>query len=79
MNFVWWHPSMYDHPVELSSLALAAPAGANGVTLLPYYGGERTPNRPSATGTWVGLSGRARVIVRGESEADLLARDAGLD
>ncbi|WP_324649301.1 glycosyltransferase family 1 protein [Georgenia sp. H159] len=23
MNFVWWHPSMYDHPVELSSLALS--------------------------------------------------------
>lgn len=41
---------------ELSALALAAPPGANGVTLLPYYGGERTPNRPSATGTWSGLA-----------------------
>ena len=40
----------------LSSLALEAPAGANGVTLLPYYGGERTPNRPHAVGTWTGLS-----------------------
>nr|WP_202387816.1 xylulokinase [Nocardioides flavescens] len=43
-----------DHD-ELAELALSAPAGANGVTLLPYYGGERTPNRPDATGTWTGL------------------------
>ena len=34
---------------ELSALALSAPDGANGVTVLPYYGGERTPNRPNAT------------------------------
>jgi xylulokinase len=40
----------------LSALALDAPAGANGVSLLPYYGGERTPNRPHAVGTWTGLS-----------------------
>lgn len=46
-----------DH-AGLADLALAAPAGANGVTLLPYYGGERTPNRPQATGTWTGLTPR---------------------
>jgi xylulokinase len=44
-----------DH-AGLSDLALAAPSGANGVTLLPYYGGERTPNRPDAVGTWSGLT-----------------------
>lgn len=44
-----------DHS-ELGRLALAAPAGANGLTLLPYYDGERTPNRPRATGTWSGLT-----------------------
>jgi xylulokinase len=44
-----------DHD-ELSRLALAAPPGANGLTVLPYYDGERTPNRPSATGTWSGLT-----------------------
>ena len=43
-----------DHD-RLSELALSAPPGANGLTLLPYYGGERTPNRPAATGTWTGL------------------------
>jgi xylulokinase len=44
-----------DH-TGLSELALSAPVGANGLTLLPYYGGERTPNRPDAVGTWTGLS-----------------------
>ncbi len=46
-----------DHD-DLAALALEAPAGANGVTLLPYYGGERTPNRPDAVGTWTGLTPR---------------------
>lgn len=44
-----------DH-AELSALALASTPGAGGVTLSPYYGGERTPNRPAATGTWTGLT-----------------------
>ena len=44
-----------DHD-ELGRLALMAPSGANGLTISPYYGGERTPNRPDATGTWSGLT-----------------------
>ncbi|GEP35658.1 xylulokinase [Nocardioides szechwanensis] len=40
----------------LSDLALASVPGAHGATLLPYYGGERTPNRPTAVGTWTGLT-----------------------
>ena len=40
---------------ELSALALSAPAGADGVVLLPYLEGERTPNLPSATGSLRGL------------------------
>lgn len=40
----------------LGELALASEPGARGVVLSPYYGGERTPNRPGATGTWVGLT-----------------------
>jgi xylulokinase len=40
----------------LAELALAAPAGAGGVTLLPYLDGERTPNRPSANGVLRGLT-----------------------
>lgn len=44
-----------DHD-ELSRLALAAPSGANGLTMLPYYDGERTPSRPDAKGVWSGLT-----------------------
>jgi xylulokinase len=39
----------------LDELALSAPPGANGLTLLPYLDGERTPNLPSAAGTLCGL------------------------
>jgi xylulokinase len=43
-------------PAGLAELALAAPAGAGGVTLLPYLDGERTPNRPDANGVLRGLT-----------------------
>src|SRR5204862_6595467 len=33
----------------------AASPGANGVVLVPYLDGERTPNRPDATGTLTGV------------------------
>jgi xylulokinase len=39
----------------LSDLALAAPAGAGGLVLVPYLEGERTPNKPDATGAIHGL------------------------
>lgn len=41
---------------EFDVLARSGPAGANGVVLLPYLDGERTPNRPSATGTFSGIT-----------------------
>jgi len=40
----------------LSRLALAAAAGADGLTLLPYLDGERSPNRPGASGVLCGLT-----------------------
>jgi xylulokinase len=40
---------------RLSELALSAPAGADGLVLVPYLEGERTPNRPDATGAVHGL------------------------
>src|SRR5579859_5813832 len=43
-------------PEGLSRLALAAPAGADGLTLLPYLDGERSPNRPDASGVLRGLT-----------------------
>ncbi len=43
-----------DH-AQLSELALSAPAGAGGLALVPYLEGERTPNKPDATGAIHGL------------------------
>jgi xylulokinase len=40
----------------LSRLALSAPAGADGLVLVPYLEGERTPDRPDATGALHGLT-----------------------
>ncbi len=40
---------------ELDELALGEAPGAGGVVLVPYFDGERTPNRPDATGSVRGL------------------------
>lgn len=41
---------------ELSDLALSAPSGSDGLVLVPYLEGERTPNRPEAKGAVHGLT-----------------------
>jgi xylulokinase len=43
-----------DHD-ELSRLALSAPPGSEGLVLVPYLEGERTPNRPNTTGALHGM------------------------
>jgi xylulokinase len=43
-----------DH-ATFAELALEAPAGADGLVLVPYFEGERTPNRPDATGALHGI------------------------
>ncbi|WP_349880657.1 xylulokinase [Micromonospora sp. HUAS YX12] len=40
----------------LGELALSAPPGADGLVLVPYLEGERTPDRPHATGELKGLT-----------------------
>jgi xylulokinase len=40
---------------EFDQLALSIPTGASKLTLLPYLSGERTPDRPNATGVLAGL------------------------
>jgi xylulokinase len=42
--------------VEFDELALSAPPGSGGMVLLPYLSGERTPNRPNASGVLAGLT-----------------------
>ncbi len=56
-----------DHPA-FDALALAAAPGASGTVVVPYFDGERTPNRPAATGHVGGL--------RSDTSRDDLARAA---
>jgi xylulokinase len=48
-----------DHE-RFDALALAAPPGAGGLVLVPYFDGERTPNRPDDTGRLIGLRSDVR-------------------
>lgn len=41
---------------EVGALALSSVPGAHGLSLLPYFEGERTPNRPGATGVFSGIN-----------------------
>jgi xylulokinase len=68
-----------DH-AEFDRLALAAAPGAGGLTLLPYLDGERTPNRPGATGILAGLTtGATREhLARAAVEGMLSAQADGL-
>jgi len=41
---------------QLEEAAASAPAGSDGLTLLPYLDGERTPNLPGGSGVYFGLN-----------------------
>lgn len=67
---------------DLDALALQAPAGSGGLTLLPYLDGERTPNLPGATGSLFGLTRAAMTpanIARAAVEGMLCGLADGLD
>jgi xylulokinase len=67
---------------EFDRLALAAPPGSGGLTLLPYLDGERTPNLPEASGSLFGLR-RANMtpenLARSAVEGMLCGLAAGLE
>ncbi|MEV7973815.1 xylulokinase [Cellulomonas sp. NPDC089187] len=70
-----------DHP-GLSALALSAPAGADGLVHIPYLEGERTPNRPDATGALHGMrlaNTTPAHLARAAVEGMLCALADGLD
>lgn len=70
-----------DH-AELSRLALSAPAGSDGLVLVPYLEGERTPNKPDATGSLHGLTlgtSTPAHLARAAVEGMLCALADGLD
>lgn len=66
---------------EFTALATTGPRDAGGLTMLPYFDGERTPNLPAATGQLDGLTrasftrenlARAAVLAVANSLADCL-------
>jgi xylulokinase len=66
----------------LSERALSARPGADGLTMLPYLEGERTPNRPDATASLHGLTGtnaRPENLARAAVEGMLCGLADGLD
>ena len=70
-----------DH-AGLSALALAAEPGAGGLTLVPYFEGERTPNLPDATASLSGMtlaSTTRENLARAAIEGMLGGLAAGLD
>lgn len=71
---------------ELSDLALQAPAGAEGLTLLPFFEGERTPDLPHARASLHGASltnftraNFARAVVEGTLASQVALLDALAD
>src|SRR5664280_2208532 len=64
------------------ALALSAPAGAAGMTVVPYLEGERTPGRPDATGAIHGLqlaNATPAALARATVEGLLCGLADGLD
>jgi xylulokinase len=73
-DFGWSHE-------KLAMEASRAPAGSDGLLLLPYFEGERTPNVPEGTGVWFGVNGRtfkASHFARASMEGVTLGMNYGL-
>jgi xylulokinase len=73
-DFHWTH-------AKYESEAAKAPAGCDGLLLLPYLEGERTPNVPDGTGVMIGVTPRtftARHYARAMMEGVTLGMNYGL-
>ena len=67
---------------ELSDAVDKVPAGSDGLVLLPYFEGERTPNIPDATGVFYGLNSGtfdAQHFARAAMEGVTLGMNYGLN
>jgi xylulokinase len=66
---------------DLDRIGALAPAGSNGVVLVPYLDGERTPLLPSATGSLSGIRTSTTIadIVRASVEGVICGLLAGVD
>ena len=73
-DFGWSHE-------QLGNEASRVPAGSNGLLLLPYFEGERTPNVPNGTGVWLGVNAKtfsAGHFARASMEGVTLGMNYGL-
>lgn len=67
---------------QLDMLADAAPIGCEGVTMLPYFNGERVPNFPHGKGVLAGFdlsNMKVENIARSALESSIYAMKGGLD
>ncbi|MBI4623240.1 MAG: xylulokinase [Verrucomicrobia bacterium] len=70
----------YDH-AALEAAVAAAPPGAGGLVLLPYFAGERTPNVPDGSGVLLGLNNKtlsAGHVARAAMEGVTMGMNYGL-
>src|SRR5580765_271242 len=73
-DFGWSHE-------KYAAEAARVPAGCNGLLLLPYFEGERTPNVPDGTGVWFGVNKKtfeAAHFARAAMEGVTLGMNYGL-
>jgi len=69
-----------DH-AQLSEAAASVPPGSDGLMLIPFFEGERTPNVPDGTGVWLGVRPRtstAAHMARAAMEGVTLGLNYGL-
>lgn len=70
----------WDH-AALTEAVAAVPAGANGLMMLPYLAGERTPNVPDGSGVLLGLTAKTMTkahLARAAMEGVTLGMNYGL-
>jgi sugar (pentulose or hexulose) kinase len=73
-DFAWSHE-------KFAAEAARIPAGSDGLLLLPYFEGERTPNVPNGTGVWFGVNQKtfsAGHFARAAMEGATLGMNYGL-
>jgi xylulokinase len=75
--------SLFGYDVkQLDALAEQAPIGCDGVTMLPYFNGERVPNFPHGKGVLAGFditNMKAENIARAALESSVYAMRGGLE
>jgi len=73
-DFDWTHE-------KFAAESSRVPAGCDGLMLLPYFEGERTPNVPDGTGVWFGVNKKsfnAAHFARASMEGVTLGMNYGL-